>query len=298
MKRIAAVMSVSLLSVVCGCNEPVVNSVWADKPVALDGLPKDWSPNEKDECGGFAFAAKNDSDNLYLYLAPKSAKAKQYLASAGAQNFTIWLDLDLRSEKGLGFRILSEGARKGAPGGRPESGSGERPGFGQDGPEEAEGDGAPVKDPNSVPEVRDTPVKLLGFGEAPRSGGAIVKLGNVYIRGVLEAKIPLSMLGDELPSRLMVGISADLPASSGKPDGKRQMSSSGNEMSSGRPSGGRGPGGPGGMGGPGGGMGGASMPGSSMGGGAAGSSSTQVGEEPLEIWATVILAEPPQASGV
>ncbi|MDD2773370.1 MAG: hypothetical protein PHP45_06700, partial [Elusimicrobiales bacterium] len=222
--------AVALLS---GCAGPQVYSRWPARPIAIDGVARDWMPDSNAEDSGFEFAVANDDKNLYIYVSPKTESSKTLLASAFEQNFTVWIDPAGQKNKNTGFRLVSpESASKGRRN-APRPGNSEMPpSFGAGGQPRESAETAPDGWRGDFNEKRGGgrrdgvrvstgSIKLMGFSEEdnsllPAERRVEVSIGNVRNRGVLEARIPLGLLGAQLPGELSLGFEADaLPAARG-----------------------------------------------------------------------------------
>jgi hypothetical protein len=171
MSRItSSVILASLLLVAAQANAfwfgPKTDSVWTDKPVVLDGKMAKWRPKDDDDDSGIVYAFANDAQNLYLMLYPHTKSAKDELAGAYEQDFTIWLDTQAGKGKTVGIRL-----------------------------------GAPGNEYDYM--QRDT--EIIGIDSttvaAPR-----INVGPVKERGIIEAAIPLVFLGKTVPEKISVGI--------------------------------------------------------------------------------------------
>jgi len=301
-------------------------SRWVDKPIIIDGAASDWIIDDGTEDSGFTFAFSNDDENIYFLISPKTNSTKFLLAAAFDQDFTIWVDTGAHKKKNIGLKLVSARLKRDAEhrGGRTGAGvdmpSEDAPGSMRQGEPDADSsvmfnrpEGSMWSGGKGGIRTSTGTLKLIGIDTAavqalPEDTGLALKIGDVSARGVLEARIPISLLGGGLPKKITFGFEASaLPAphdgagSDGKDSGRR-------------PAGGRGPGGAssmGGVGGPppgGGGMGGAGGPppgGGQMGagtrgsmGGPNGNSGTSDAEDtgPLDVWVRVTLANQPKVS--
>ncbi len=281
-------------------------SRWVDKPIIIDGTASDWIIDDGTEDSGFAFAFSNDAENIYFLISPKTNSTKFLLAAAFDQDFTIWVDTGAHKKKNIGLKLVSARLKRTAEPRRDRA---------------ADGVDMPLEDvPGSMRfggkggiRTSTGTLKLIGVDTAavqalPEDTGVVLKIGDVSARGVLEARIPISLLGGRLQKKITFGFeAAALPASRNGPGGVGKDSGR-------RTAGGRGPDGAGSMGGVGGpppgggGMGGAGGPppgGGQMGAGTRGSMGGPNGNPgisdaedtgPLDVWVRVTLADQPKVS--
>ena len=225
------------------------DSVWVSTPVALDGDDKKWRPRDGDEDSGIAYAFTNDGQDLYIMLSPHTRSAKDQLAGTYIQDFTIWVDTRAGKARTLGLRL-------------------------------------PAPQSRYDPEPREA--FLVGPGtaaaEIPAGGDSPeIRLGPVTAeRGILEARIPLRLLGTALPENITVGLETS-PAKAEPPHPRKAEGAD--------TGGGTGAGGVEGFGGRGGGR-----HGGARGGGGRRRSGVSQEEDltPLQFWIRVTLAKPPK----
>ena len=292
------------------------DSAW-NTDIKVSGDAAGWKIDDSVEDSGLIFAFANDSKNIYLLLKPANTEGKSRLKNIASTDFTVWVDTGAGKEMLTGFKLAqSTGPAGGRPPAPPDSSSG---GVSADSPQN--GDLAPSQPPDSsasqggdsggqhgqsghmrMASARPVKVELLGLiGDKDNTDGMLeVKIGTNTARGVLEARIPIAMLGGVLPKKLSFGFKAKAPVAENKGKG-----GPGGDSSSGGPFGMQGggaggtppAGGPGGGPGgppPGGGMGGG--PGGSMGGGSGGpgqqsDSAAEISE--LDLWIRVTPAKEP-----
>lgn len=286
------------------------DSVWQQTKLSVDGKASDWKVDDVADEEGLTCAFSNDDKNLYIYVSPHTTKAKRLISMAYRQNFTIWVDTAAGKGENIGIKMTMPSRKKRGgssssddssdgqsmppqpPDGEGDSGMGGQP------PDMGGGDssmrGGPMGDDSSGQdsqsgseqnsrgsrggmEMKAGIIEYLGISSETAKAftdeqKAVVKVGSIQNRGILEVRLPYSLFGGVMPAKISVGLAADkLAKMSGGPGGQR--GEQGSESSGGQMRGGRGGGmsrGPGGGmgGGPGGGMGGG--PGGGMGGGPGG----------------------------
>ena len=268
LRRRAAPLLLALAgtTVVLGCGKAELESRWRDREVAIDGSSADWdgalvSIND----GAMDVGLLNDDQNLYICLV---AATRDDQIQMMAHGFTIWFDPDGGTEKTFGIRF---------PGGLVSSGQKKR------------GQGPPTEQGLSELwkhlETENT-LEILTPGGGARETLASASTIGIELRAapesyalVYELKLPLRQ-GPGCPFGIdarseKVGVGLETPEIE-RPD-RPMRSGMGGGM--GRPGGGRGR--------PGGGKGGG------MGGGEMGQRGRPSPPEPLNIWATVRLADAP-----
>ncbi|MBF0432142.1 MAG: hypothetical protein HQK83_12735 [Fibrobacteria bacterium] len=86
-----------------GCGEKELKSLWTDGAITVDGDIDDWITGtiylKKLNA---AFAVKNDSANLYLYLITRDRELKRRILNMG---FTLWFGEENSKEKKSGLRF-------------------------------------------------------------------------------------------------------------------------------------------------------------------------------------------------
>ena len=299
-------------------SKPKIQSVWAEKPVAIDGVNTEWPVlSTIDKNVRFSIGVRNDDLTLYVVLVTSDrATAVQTLT----EGLVVWLDATGGSNKRFGFRYplggpggfqAGEGQRRGGaggaqagdpdppPGGPPDQGERGARGFGSQAPDpetlwtRAVSDGRLKTADVLGPKKEDVKAVTLGESQPIRA-----RIG--YSEGMLvyELAIPLTP-SPQTPDAVgakpgaIVGIGIETPERSTGSRGADDMGGPGGGRGGGM-GGGGGTGGPPGMGG-GGGMGG--PPGMGGGGGIGGPPGMGTPGGPydqraktIKAWTTVQLA--------
>jgi hypothetical protein len=291
MKKIAAyVIAAAAMAAAAPCHalwlSSSADSEW-NEGIKMDGIGRAWQISDSVEDSGFTIAFANDAKNVYMLLKPSDTEGTTRLKNIYTTDFTVWIDTGAGKGTNEGFKLVQSG---GPAGGRPPAppdsssgnsdSSGAPPDMQQGGSSSDMPQGGPDMQQNSSSDGRDSSsrsqrgprggmrpgkVELIGFlkDKDHAENNIEVRVGTDTRRGVMEVRIPISLLGGVLPKKISFGLQAKAPAAEKGPGGM-----------SGGP-GGSSSGGPGGSssGGPGGGMGGSDMgggPGGGMGGGPGG----------------------------
>jgi len=278
-----------------GCRAKVdLDSVWREKSVFVDGVNTEWDgATTYFEDKKLSVGIQNDDEYLYVALFVADPQTQAQIIMRGC---TVWFDPSGKGEKQFGVHYPL-GMRLGARGGEGR----QRPSGAGGGDEEASGRREGRGAWGSAPDIDALRERLAGEPKTvellgPEPGELHTQLlteNGIEVIALLhetsliyEMKIPLARDGDRpygIGARPGMKIAVGLET----PEIKRPERPSGMD---GRFGGGRGGGGmggmPGGMGGMGGGRGG-------MGGGRGGDRPEP--PAPLEVWASVKLAEPPPA---
>jgi len=145
-----------------------------DRTITLDGSDEDWKGIERDDSDGLSFAFVDDDRSLYMLVAPHTKWTKEQFAGTFGQDLTLWLDPQARKNKRLGLKL------------RPPEGS--------------------------APGARRQ-LELVGVDSATAAGSGLeAVMGPKEGRGVMEARIPLSLLGPGPVRKMSVGLEASAPA--------------------------------------------------------------------------------------
>ena len=258
------------VAVILGCGKTELESRWRDRDIAIDGSSADWEGTLVTiNDGGMDVGVLNDDQNLYVCLV---AATREDQIQMMARGFTLWFVPDGGTDETFGIRFPVGRA----PGEMKKRG--ERPPMEQGLSElwkrlDAAGE---VEILSSGGSSRETLVSAASIGIE-------VKAMQENYALVYELKLPLRHgpgrpFGIE-PSSETIGVGL-VPPEMERPD-RPMRSGMGGGM--GRPGGGRG--------GRGGGKGGG------MGGGMGGGQGRPSIPEPLDLWATIHLADAPTAEG-
>jgi hypothetical protein len=218
---------------------PSSESRWRDKAITIDGHAEDWRDREPDEAEGLAFAFANDDKDLYVMVSAHTKSLKQQMEGDFEQDFSIWIDTSVGKKRRIAVKLLA---------------------------------------PAEPGDTADRAVATIGIdmGSAAAKDEAVVRIGPMDERGVLEARIPLSYLGTPLPKRFSIGLETSNPKKTPPAQaGHHPKQKSPKDEEPGQEAGGRGHARRSGM------------------GGKPGSSDSDDPFEPIDLWIRVTLSSPP-----
>jgi hypothetical protein len=151
---------------------PRFNSVWRDRPIVVDGDGKDdWPSDRRDDAGDMSFGFANDAKDLYVMFAAHTKASKAQLGGTYGQDLSFWVD--------------------------PRGGMGHVLGVGLTAPQKAGDDMIRV-------------FTAIG-SDAARSRYIEVRAGSLDEHGIIEARVPLQLLGNPPPRVVTVGLEAAMP---------------------------------------------------------------------------------------